>query len=79
MLSSFGCVTRRQVNAKLWLNNMPVPEYVCNQSPELRDYGLYRRLNNGKFEFISVCSQGINDFKSMDNDSLNKFLDRLVR
>ena len=52
-----SCVTRNQIDALVWLNNMPLPADVCALNPVLNNYGFYRRLNDGHLEFISACNQ----------------------
>lgn len=49
-----GCPSRPEIEAYVWLNNGLPPE-LCAKHPELRDYGFYRRLNDGKVEFIAFC------------------------
>jgi hypothetical protein len=67
-------VTRRSIKAYLWINNLPAPPEVCEREPLLKDYGLYRRLNNGNFEFLSVCDPRIKEFYSMHKDDLARIL-----
>jgi hypothetical protein len=67
-------VTRERVNAYLWLNNTPVPPEICEREPLLKDYGLFRRLNSGGFEFISFCDPKVNQFYSMHKDDLTRIL-----
>jgi hypothetical protein len=67
-------VTRERVNAYLWLNNTPIPQEICDREPLLKDYGLFRRLNNGGFEFISFCESKVNQFYSMNKDDLARIL-----
>lgn len=50
-----GCLTRQQVRAYTWLNNSPLPADLCEKNPELQNYGFYRRLKDGKLEFVSFC------------------------
>lgn len=69
-----GCVTKRRVNKYLWLNNFPLPPEACSVTME---YGFYRKLNNGKFEFVSACSEESQDWVSMHKDDLAKLLSRL--
>jgi hypothetical protein len=67
-------VTRERVNAYLWLNNTPIPQELCDREPLLKDYGLYRKLNTGGFEFISFCETKVNQFYSMHKDDLARIL-----
>lgn len=56
MVAVSGCPSRKEVDAELWLNTGLSPE-LCAKEPELQKYGLYRRLDTGKYEFISYCTQ----------------------
>jgi hypothetical protein len=69
-----SCISPRKIKAALWINNLPVPEEVCKESPELKDYGIYRRLNDGSFEFVSVCDKVITEFFCMHKDALKGIL-----
>lgn len=78
-----GCITRGQINAAIWKNNGLDPE-LCGPSkaesknPQLWDYGFYRRLNNGKFEFLPFCSLTSNEFFAIQKDDLEKILNRTL-
>lgn len=50
-----GCVSKKELLATVWNNNAPIPAEICEREPELKKYGFYRRLNDGKFEFVSWC------------------------
>jgi hypothetical protein len=67
-------VTRQRINAYLWVNNFPAPPEICDREPLLKDYGIFRRLNNGNFEFISMCDPRLKDFYSMNKEDLKKIL-----
>jgi len=54
--------------------NGGIPEETCEKYPELKDSGLYRKLNNGQVEFISYCDDKILDFFSMHKDDLARIL-----
>lgn len=62
----------------MWLNNLPVPKEICDANPVLRDYGIYRELNNGKKEFVSVCTKEITLYLSIYGDDFNNLLDKYV-
>lgn len=51
---------------------------LCAQLPELNRYGFYRRLNDGKLEFISFCKPEAKKYVSMHADKFNKLLDELL-
>jgi len=72
-----GCITRAEIKASLWLNN-GIPEEVCSREPSLRDHGFYRRLNDGKLEFISFCSPDASRWISIYDADLEKILDETL-
>ena len=72
-LLSQGCVTRARINAKLWYG-IAIPEDICEKTPEVKSYGIFRKLNNGKFEFVSICSDEYQDFFSIHKDDLERLL-----
>jgi hypothetical protein len=72
-----GCVSKREINAAIWLNNSPLPVEICERDPVLKQYGFYRRLNNGKFEFISFCDEKARNWLSMHKDDFNRIMDRI--
>lgn len=61
----------------VWLNN-GIPSDICDREPSLRDRGLYRRLNDGRFEFISFCDERIKDWISVHSTDFNRVLDDLL-
>ena len=69
-----GCVTRGEIEAAIWLNN-GVPKEVCDREPILRDHGFYRRLNDGKLEFVSFCDPQAVDWLSMHKTDYVRLLD----
>lgn len=75
-----GCpgVTRREVEATIWLNNTPIPNDICEREPELKSYGFYRRLNDGKFEFMSFCNPEAVQWLSIHKDEFFRFMDKLL-
>lgn len=72
-----GCVTRGELKASLWLNNGMDPE-LCRTVPALSDYGFYRRLNDGRLEFISYCKPEAMKMSAVTDEDLNKILDSLL-
>lgn len=80
ILSLASCKTpsRARINATIWLSNIPLPKEVCDRSPELRDRGFYRRLDNGKFEFVSFCSPVAKEWVSIPKKDFLKLLDEYV-
>lgn len=73
-----GCISRSEIQATVWLNNAPIPPALCDQSPELKNYGFYRRLNTGKIEFVSFCSPLANRWISAFDDDFNRILDDTI-
>ena len=73
LILSQGCVTRSRVNANLWFG-IAIPEDICNKHAEIKDYGIYRKLNTGKFEFVSICSDEYQDYFSIHKDDLERLL-----
>ena len=65
-------MSRKQILAEVWLNNLPLPEAVCGKFDEANPChkdparcsppeavwtgGFYRRLDNDKFEWIAFCN-----------------------
>jgi hypothetical protein len=79
MTSLVSCrVTRQEVEATLWLNNSPIPAEVCRKEPDLWKYGFYRRLDSGKFEFVSFCKLEARKWIAIYEDDMNRLLDRLA-
>lgn len=72
-----GCMTRSEVKAHIWLNNGMDPE-LCAREPVLWNYGFYRKLNNGKLEFISFCDPRSRDWQAIHNRDLEEILDKLL-
>jgi hypothetical protein len=72
-----GCITRGQVKASTWLNN-GLPEDLCVSEPRLRDYGFYRRLNDGRLEFMAFCNPQSVHWLSFFDQDLNTLVDKLL-
>lgn len=70
---------RSEIEAKVWNNNFPLPQEICDKVPELQDYGFYRRLNDGKLELQSVCNPLMPKMVSMKYDDFKALLDQYVR
>lgn len=71
-----SCVSKKEVKANLWLNNLHVLSKYCEEIPELNDIGLFRRIDSpeGQFELVSVCDPNIKNFYSMHKDVLARML-----
>lgn len=77
---STGCVTRRQIEAAIWINNFYPDEgesisELCINDPRLERYVFYRKLNNGKFEVISICDPNAGTMFSMTASDVKEMLD----
>jgi hypothetical protein len=73
-LSACNIPTRKEVNAAIWLTN-GLPPDLCASVPELNDYGFYRKLNSGDFEFLSFCSPEALNFLGMHKTDFNRLMD----
>jgi hypothetical protein len=87
-----GCTTREQVQADIFKLER-VPESICNQSPQLWDYGIFRVVlcknkpeaipcKDGAEtfeEFIPYCDKASQDYLGMHQDDANKWLSKLTR
>lgn len=51
-----------------------MPSEICEQQPTLKDYGFFRRLNTGNFEFLSVCDERTREFYEMHKDDLARLI-----
>lgn len=72
--------TRQEVNAKIWLNNSGGAAYkaLCLEQPKLKDHGFYRKLNNGKLEFVSFCSSTATKFFGVSEKDFNELMDKYI-
>jgi len=51
---------------------------LCKELPELNQYGFYRKLNNGKLEFITFCKPEARKYISIHGDKFNQLLEQLL-
>lgn len=49
-----------------------------SKNPELWDYGFYRKLNDGTFEFMPYCNPIARDYISMTKEDFKKILDSTI-
>jgi hypothetical protein len=80
VLTSCKTPTRKEIDATLWLNNTNAKVFrdLCAREPVLLNIGFYRKLNDGRKEFISFCSpRAVNYFGILDRD-LNNMLDKYL-
>lgn len=61
----------------VWLNN-GISAEICEREPSLRDHGFYRRLNDGRYEFISFCDERAKDWLGVHSTDFNRVLDELL-
>jgi hypothetical protein len=78
LMISPACVSKREINAAIWLNNTPIPQDICDRQIELWSYGFYRKLNNGKIEFVSFCKKEAREWLAMNKVDFNKFMDQVT-
>jgi hypothetical protein len=74
LLFQTSCISRRKLNTYLWLNNSPIPKELCEREPDLKDYGFYRELNNGKYEFVTFCDPLAKEFFAIYKKDLETIL-----
>lgn len=62
-----------------------LPDELCVKADEYQaqgigwDYGFYRKLNDGNYEFISFCDPKSKEWFAMHKDDLAKVLDSLPK
>lgn len=69
-----ACMTRQEIRAHLW-ENTGLPADLCASEPRLRDYGFFRRLDSGGFEFLGFCRPEALGMQSVTKESLKEILD----
>lgn len=72
-----GCVSRAEIKAEIWLQS-GLPKDLCERYPDIAKSGLYRKLNSGKYEFLSYCKPQVKKYVSMHGDKFNEFLDETL-
>ena len=75
-----GCktLTRAEIDAITFHNNGPLPEHLCNTYPELWDYGFYRTIDSGGFEFLSWCNGNVTDYLTFKESDVNELIDETL-
>jgi len=68
-----ACVSKSVIKASIWMNT-PLPSELCEEKPELKQYGVYRKLNSGKYEFLSYCDPKIAEWLSIWKTDLETIL-----
>jgi len=76
LLLTSSCVARKEIEAATWLNNFnAISDEHCLPGGALYQIGFFRRLNDGKFQFISACSATGERMLSMTAEDYKKLLD----
>jgi hypothetical protein len=71
-----GCVTKKQIEAATWLNNFHVLEpELCYPNGPLYEVGFFRRLDDGRFQFIPICTPTGAKMLSVTPEDYKKLLD----
>lgn len=76
MICLTSCLTRREIEATVWLNNAPIPSSECTAAIAKR--GFYRKLDSGKVEFVSFCSPEARQWLAIHKDDLQRILDSIA-
>jgi hypothetical protein len=74
-LVSCQTITRPEVDAETWLHSA-IPQELC--TPEIRQYGIYRKLDDGTFEFISYCQTEVKNYIGFNTEKFQRVLDALL-
>jgi hypothetical protein len=61
----------------VWLQD-GIPEEICARVPEVTKYGIYRKLNSGKEEYIPYCAPEIKSYINFNDKKFNEILDELL-
>jgi hypothetical protein len=79
-----GCPKRAEVRAEMWLQS-GLPADLCAKNPEIRQYGMYRRLNDdvcekaGKkipcYELQRYCNAEAKKYLAIEEQRFNDLLD----
>lgn len=77
-----SCITREEIEVAIWKNNFNDAKgsmkELCETYPEIKDYGFYRKLNDGTLEFISVCNPHAREMLSIHNADFVRLMDRAL-
>lgn len=72
-----GCPTRKEVQAEIW-NHASISKEICDANPSIKEYGISRQLDDGRWEFISYCQKEARDYIGIKTSKMNEFLDALL-
>lgn len=72
-----GCrtITKEEIDITLWMNNGPVEAAACTTG-DTAQRGFYRKLDNGKYDFVSWCKPEANQFMAIQKDDLARLLQK---
>lgn len=75
-LALTGCqnLSRKKIEAAVWATNAPFPAELCAREPEVSQYGFFRRLNDGRLEFVSFCSPEASLYVTMYSDDFERIM-----
>lgn len=80
LLATSSCVTRKQIDAATWVNNFnAIPNEACYPGNALYRVGFFRRLDDGKFQFVSICSDTANKMLSATAEDYKKLIDAAMK
>lgn len=68
-----ACIKRSEIRAAIWLNN-GLPTEICAREPELQNYGFYRKLSDGNYEFVAYCNPLSAHWIAIFDEDLEKIL-----
>lgn len=88
---SAGCVTRQDVMVDVYQND-GIPKVLCDQNPDLWQYGIFRvvmckdkpqspQCQHGEDKFEEMrpyCAESIKDYLSMSREDVEKWLKKLT-
>lgn len=77
LISLPACINRAEVKAEIWLNS-GLPEDICTLHPELKEFGMYRKLDNGKYELLPYCSKFSQEYYGINAKKFDEILDELL-
>jgi len=72
-------VTRKQIENATWLNNFhAIPPELCGNASNpgpVWDFVFYRRLDNGRFQIIRICSPQAAKMFSVTEQDYNRLIE----
>jgi len=77
VLASCQTPTKSEVDALIWNTNFPIPQELCLNG--VRQYGFYRRLDDGRLEFWSGCNVEMPPMVCMKAEEYKALLDQYIK